>query len=46
MLTKLNLAAPDKYLEALLLKFDRNGNGVVEFDEFLQYVVYDRYHKY
>lgn len=46
MLVKLNLSAPDKYLEALLVKFDRNGNGIVEFDELLQYVVYDRYHKY
>ena len=46
MLMKLNLTAPDKYLEALLLKFDRNQNGIVEFEEMLQYVVYDRYHKY
>ena len=46
MLAKLNLSAPDMYLEALMDKFDRNGNGIVEFEEVLQYVVYDRYHKY
>jgi len=46
MLAKLNLSAPDMYLEALMDKFDRNGNGIVEFEEVLQYVIYDRYHKY
>ena len=45
MLIKLNLTAPDKYLEALLVKFDRNGNGIVEFEEFLHFIVNDRYHK-
>jgi Ca2+-binding EF-hand superfamily protein len=32
----MNVPAP--YLEALLKKFDRNGNGVVEFEEFLSYL--------
>ena len=45
MMIKLNLSAPDKYLEAMLTRFDRNENGVCEFEEFLHYIVYDRYHK-
>lgn len=32
-----------KYLTALLNKFDRNGNGVIEFDEFVNFIINDPY---
>ena len=38
LLMKLQMKVPATYLEALLQKFDRNGNGVVEFEEFLSYL--------
>jgi hypothetical protein len=38
LLAKLQMKVPAPYLEALLQKFDRNGNGVVEFEEFLSYL--------
>ena len=38
LLARLQLKVPAAYLEALLKKFDRNGNGVVEFEEFLAYL--------
>jgi len=38
LLMKLQMKVPAAYLEALLKKFDRNGNGVVEFEEFLSYL--------
>ena len=43
MLVKLQLAVPKRHLEALLRKFDRNGNGVVEFEEFVAYLTCDPY---
>lgn len=43
MLFKLNLACDDRYLEALLRKFDSNNNGVVEFEEFQRFIVGDIY---
>jgi len=46
ILLKINLNADDRYLKALLKKFDTNGNGVVEFEEFQKYIVGERYHKH
>jgi len=34
MLAKLQLQADDAHLEALVRRFDRNNNGVIEFEEF------------
>ncbi len=38
LLCKLQMRVPPSHLQALLHKFDRNGNGVVEFEEFLTYL--------
>ena len=46
LLMRINLRTEEKYLKALLDKFDTNQNGKVEFEEFQRYVVADRYHKY
>ena len=46
MLIKINLAADDRYMEALLNKFDQREPGLVEFDEFQRFIVGERYHKY
>ena len=46
MLVKLNLRAEDKYLVALMSRFDSNQTGVVDFEEFAKFVCEDRYHKY
>ena len=46
MLAKMSLQTDDANLEALIRKFDRNGNGVIEFEEFQTFLVQDRYHKY
>jgi len=46
MLTKLNINAGDKYLEALLCRFDSNNNGVIEFEEFVAFLVQARYTKH
>lgn len=46
MLKKINLNVDEKYLEALIKKLDTNNNGVVEFEELVQFVVQERYHKY
>ena len=32
-----------RYLSALLKKFDRNGNGVIEFEEFVNFIINDPY---
>ena len=32
-----------KYIQALLAKFDRNKNGVIEFDEFVNFIINDPY---
>ena len=45
MLSKLNINASDKYLDALICKMDSNNNGVIEFEEFLTFLVHSRYTK-
>ena len=45
MLAKLNINAADKYLDALIGKMDSNKNGVIEFEEFLTFLVQARYTK-
>jgi len=46
MLGKLDLNASDKYLDALLCQMDSNKNGVIEFEEFLSFLVQARYTKH
>ena len=45
LLNKINLSVDDKYLEALIKKLDTNGNGFVEFEEFVHFIVQDQYHR-
>lgn len=47
MLEKVDVTVSDEYLEALLQQADLSGNanGIVEFDEFIHYVIQDRYTK-
>ena len=45
MLEKLNINAADKYLDALVGMMDSNKNGVIEFEEFLTFLVQARYTK-
>lgn len=45
MLGKLNINAGDKYLDALIGMMDSNKNGVIEFEEFLTFLVHARYTK-
>ena len=39
LLNKINLNVDDKYLDALIKKLDTNGNGAVEFEEFVHFIV-------
>ena len=39
MLTKLNIACEDKYINALMKEFDSNNNGTIEFEEFVTKLV-------
>jgi Ca2+-binding EF-hand superfamily protein len=43
MLSKLQLSCSKRYLDALLKKFDRNGHGVVEFEELLSFLTSSPY---
>ena len=45
-MNKLNLNVDEKFLEALIKKLDTNQNGAVEFEEFVTFIVEERYHKY
>ena len=45
MLSKLDINAGDKYLDALICKMDSNKNGVIEFEEFVSFLVHARYTK-
>jgi|TARA_B110001450_G_scaffold189507_1_gene177666 Ca2+-binding EF-hand superfamily protein len=45
LLNKINLKVDDKYLEALIKKLDMNGNGSIEFEEFVHFIVQDQYHR-
>lgn len=39
MLLKIQVAVDQRYLDALLARFDRRGDGCVEFEEFVSYLV-------
>ena len=43
LLVRLQMSVDRKYLTALLNKFDRNGNGVIEFEEFVNFLINDPY---
>lgn len=45
MLGMINISAADPFLEAVVKKLDKNGNGTLEFEEFVAFVVQDRYTK-
>ncbi len=46
MLAKLDISASDKYLRALMEKVCIKGKDTIEFEEFVEFIVHDRYHKY
>lgn len=43
MLLKLQVAVEQRYLDALLARFDRRGDGCIEFEEFISYLVESPY---
>lgn len=43
ILNKLGISCDRKYISALFKKFDTNGNGLIEFEEFCNYMIYDAY---
>lgn len=43
MLVRFQMSVDRRYLSALLAKFDNNKNGVIEFDEFVNYIINDPY---
>ena len=43
MLAKLQISCERKYVSALLKQFDTNGNGVIEFEEFCDYIIRNPY---
>lgn len=43
MLAKLGIQVERKYIEAMLKKLDTNHNGMIEFEEFANMVLYDPY---
>ena len=43
MLSKLQISCERKYISALFKKFDINGNGIIEFEEFCNYLINDPY---
>lgn len=43
MMEKLGISCERKYCTALLKKFDKNGNGVIEFEEFCDYIIHNPY---
>ena len=46
MLEKVDITTSDEYLEALLKQVEINpASGKVEFEEFIHFVIQDRYHK-
>ena len=45
MLGMINISVADPYLEAVIKQLDKNGNGGVEFEEFVTFMVADRYTK-
>ena len=45
VLLKMDLTANEDIMQALLNKIDINKNGLIEFEEFVHFVINDRYHK-
>ena len=43
MLAKLGVLVDDKYIEAMFKHIDANGNGIIEFEEFANLVIYNPY---
>jgi Ca2+-binding EF-hand superfamily protein len=43
MIKKMGLTVTDDYLQEIFRIFDQNGNGVIEFEEFNNYILYDPY---
>ena len=43
MLYKLQISCERKYIMALLKKIDTSGNGVIEFEEFCDYIINNPY---
>lgn len=43
MLAKLGIIVDRKYIEAMFKALDGNGNGVIEFNEFANLVLYNPY---
>jgi len=43
LLVKLQISVERRYLSALLKKFDNNNNGVIEFEEFVNFLINDPY---
>lgn len=44
MLVKLEIATEQRLVKPLLRKLDKSGNGVVEYDEFKNFLFFDPYH--
>lgn len=43
MLAKLGISVERKYIEATLKKIDHKGQGVIEFDEFTNFILYNQF---
>ena len=43
MLAKLGISCERKYITALFKRFDANDNGLIEFEEFCNYVIHNPY---
>lgn len=43
MLQRIQIRVPAPYVQALLKKFDRNGNGTIEFEEMLAFMLHTPY---
>jgi Ca2+-binding EF-hand superfamily protein len=39
MLQKIQVVVDQRYLDALLARFDRRGDGCIEFEEFMNYLI-------
>lgn len=46
VLSKINLKTSEKYVNALFNKLETHSNGTIEFEEFVSYLLVERYHKY
>lgn len=44
MLVKLEIPTETRLVKPLLKKLDKSGNGVVEYDEFKNFLFFDPYH--